>query len=137
MSNPFIRAVAAASHWLINTAWPANMAAEFAAAALAEFEADRDCLEPGELTEWSAGAAVTPPASPLAAAPADTTDFSDLPVMQVKAVDISDDDIEWWSDFAYLEALADDIFVRAYSDGIHPTPMPAPRETPDFFKDIA
>lgn len=140
MSNPFIRAVAAAADRLLQWAWPMNLTQEFAAAAaLVDFEADRDSLEPGDLHDVPTGAAgATPRRNPPTAAPVGLpTPFDDLPVLQVTAIDFSDDDIEFWGDMIYLRSLADELHARVVLDHYRPDPTPEPRDIPDFFKDIA
>ena len=139
MTNPFWRAIAGAADRFLNWVSPLHLPEEFAAAAaLVDFEAERDVLEPHELPELPTGAVgATPRRTPSAAPVGPPSEFDDLPVLQVTAIDFTDDDIEFWGDMIYLRSLADELHARVVLDHYRPDPTPDPLDIPDFFKDAS
>lgn len=140
MTNRFIHAIAAAADRFLTWLSPLRLPEEFAAAAaLVDFEAEHDSLEPGQLNDLPTGAAGAPPRRnpPTAAPVGPPPEFDDLPRLQVTAIDFTDDDIEFWGDMIYLRSLADELHARVVLDHYRPDPTPEPRDIPDFFKDIA
>lgn len=138
MTNPMRWLAVALDRFLLWVFPPAILTELGAATMLADFEADRDVLEPNELSDLPTGVAGatprrTPPAAPVGPPP----EFDDLPRLQATGIDFSDDDIEFWGDLIYLRSLADELHTRVVLDRYRPDPAPEPQDIPDFFKDIA